>query len=267
MKITDHIQKLSKVLIYAAPDIPIIPAESLPNGFENIEIMLSGEVFYPIDSKLQRFGRGTIFWHQAGEFDIWQNTSVENSYRCVCFTFETSRRARPVPSIGHWQDMSNLDFFVKEAMNLFFNPQADNDSLTAWVYGTLLHQFSGPVSLPENYLPRNLYLALKHIDVVFPQQVTLDELAQIIGTSKMQLNRLFMQHLNCTPGEFILKRRLQYAANLLASRLAIKQIAEECCFQSLAGFYSAFNKYFKISPGQYRKQLAYCQINKIKPSR
>ena len=256
MRYCNHIENLSKVLVFSAPDHYDLIPKPLDDGFENVEILLDGEVFYPTAGGIQRFKRGTIFWHRSGEFDIWQNASAEHGYRCVCFTFTVNGApaSRVMPSIGVWKDIDNMDKFVCEARQLFANPNTDNDLLTAYVYGTLLRQFMAADELPHQQIPRKLYMAQLHINVTLPRAVAMDELARVVGCSSMHLNRLFTQYLNCTPAEYIMRRRMLHAANLLASSLAIKVIAEECSFKSLTGFYSAFRKYFNISPGKYRKE-------------
>ena len=264
MKSTSHIERLSRVFIYAAGDNhPEHPPKYLGNGFENIEILLGGEVLYPTPEGLKCFGRGTIFWHQEGEWDIWKNVSADHRYRCVCFTFQTSARARPVPEIGTWRDLSSLDAFVNEAMELFIHPETESDYLTGWVYGTLLRQFIKDVPLSGNQLPRSLYLALLHIDTALPRAISLTELTRIVLCSEMQINRLFMKYLHCTPGKYILRRRLLYGANLLSSALEIKNIAMECGFRTLPGFYNAFRKHFHCSPGEYRRRLAFCRNHQL----
>lgn len=266
VKISDHIEKLSKVLIFAASDNSSSIPKPLKKGFENVEILLDGEVFYPTGDGMKRFGRGTIFWHHSGELDIWKSASTGHGYRCVCFTFQTKENvvsvANGILTIGAWQDIQTLDSFVMEVRELFYTPGIDIDMLTAWVYGTLLRQFIQN-SQQNQQFPRTLYLALLHINVNLPKSIALVELASIVKCSVMHLNRLFKQHLKCTPAEYIMRRRMIHAANLLNSSLPIKRISEECDFYSLAGFYSAFRKHFHTSPNEYRKKCACSQKQKL----
>ena len=262
----DHIERLSKVLIFAADDNHSYVPKPLKKGFENIEILLDGKVYYPTPDGVKSFGRGTIFWHHSGELDIWKSASGEHGYRCACFTFQTKENAIPpssgISSIGAWQDLWTLDGFIMEVRELFNTPNTNIDLLTAWVYGTLLRQFI-PNSQQNQRFPRLLYLALLHIDVNLPKSIELNELTKIIGCSSMHLNRMFSKYLHCTPANYIMQRRMMHAANLLNTRLHIKKIAEECDFDSLAGFYSAFNRHFHMSPGEYRRQCAFNQNQRL----
>ena len=258
LKSISHVEKLSRVGVYADPDNRTHIPEKLAQNRENIEILLAGEVFYPDGKgKNQRFGRGTIFWHRSGEFDIFNNTVSTSRYRCAVFTFEVNSFNRPVPSIGQWQDPGSLENFIYEASKLFLSPQTDNEFLTIWCYGTLLRQFITTDFCAGETLPTILQQALLHINIRMPEAVSIKELTTVIQCSAAQLHRLFMQHLKITPGEYILRRRLVHAANLLLSGLAIQRIADECGFQTIPGFYSAFRKVYNCTPGEYREHAAF----------
>lgn len=258
MQIVEHIRNLARVEIYADPDRRINQESlRLPDNVEHIELLLAGEVFYQGENgTIQRFKRGTIFWHQGGEFDIWRNTSADSRYRCAGFTFNVKNSKRPVPEVGQWKQLEKLDDFVNEAMELFWSPERDLEMLGVWIYGTLLRQYM-PAAVPtEEKMSNILCNALKHIHFVLPDAVSVAELANVASCSAMQLNRLFLQKFNLTPGEYITSERLKRSANLLCSNLSIQRVAEECGFKTLVGFYKAFRKFYNMTPGEYRRMIA-----------
>lgn len=258
MQITDHIQQLLWVDVYADSDKYRNPADARgPENVETVEILLAGEVLYPAqDGTLQCFGRGTIFWHQSCEYFICRNAVEDSRYRCAVFTFASTAKKRPVPSIGVWQDLTQLDLFVHEAVQLFLAGNTNLDMLSVWIYGTLLRQY---IATPENacqHIPQVLAMALRHINYVMPQNLSIAELANKAGCSVMHLNRLFKQQFQLTPAEYILKQRMLFAANLLNSSLSVQRIASECGFKTTVGFYKAFNKVYNTTPGKYRMMQA-----------
>ena len=258
LKSISHVEKLTRVGVYADPDNRRHIPEKLAQNLENIEILLDGEVLYPDEhGKLCHFGRGTIFWHRSGEFDIFKNTVKDVPYRCAVFTFSVNSFNRPVPSIGQWQNLEQLENFISEAFELFYNQQADNEFITIYTYGTLLRQFIPVNPSATGTMPSILYRALLHINTRMPNMVTIKELTGILKCSPVQLHRLFVQKFNLSPGEYILKRRLEHAANLLLSNLAIQRIAEECGFHTQQGFYGAFRKIYGCTPGEYRKRATF----------
>ena len=258
MQIDNHIVSLKRVEVYARDEKVEYRQEQLQPSAnrESVEIILAGEIFYTgNDGTIQRFGRGTIIWLQSDEPADWTNVSSDAPYRSAVFSFVTNASKRPVARLGQWQDLTELDNFVYEAHQIFLNEPDKRDSLAIWIYGTLIKQYinkSTPKSLP---MPRPLFSAQRHIEHRLPNPVPLKELAAIARCSIMHLHRLFMQHFQMPPAEYILRQRLQRAANLLSTSLAIQRIAFECGFKTVVGFYKAFNKVYGKTPGQYRMEI------------
>ncbi len=58
-----------------------------------------------------------------------------------------------------------------------------------------------------------------------------------------------------TPGEYVHRLRMEYAASLLGgTSMEIVDIAMECGFESLSHFYACFRKIYAMTPYRYRKQ-------------
>lgn len=69
------------------------------------------------------------------------------------------------------------------------------------------------------------------------------------------LCRLFRRTYNQTPSEWINRRKIEYAANLLQQTdLAIVDLASEAGFDNLSYFYRLFKRRFGLSPNQYREE-------------
>ncbi len=258
MQIDNHIVSLKRVEVYARHEKVKYRQEQFQplENQEAVEIILSGEVFYTgSDGTIQRFGRGTIIWLQSGEPADWKNVSSDTPYRSVVFTFITNARKRPVARLGQWQNLTELDNFVYEAHRIFLNDLNNRELLAVWIYGTLLKQYTNEANQKHISMPRPLFSARRHIEHRMPNPVPLTELAAIAGCSIMHLHRLFMQHFQMPPAEYILRQRLQRAANLLSTSLAIQRIAFECGFKTVVGFYKAFNKVYGKTPGQYRMEI------------
>ncbi len=84
-----------------------------------------------------------------------------------------------------------------------------------------------------------------------------DELAHYVDISPRQLERLFQEHLKCTPGAYYLELRLMRARQmLLGTREAIIDIAAACGFVSVAHFTRRYREQFNIPPGKERRMLS-----------
>ncbi len=84
---------------------------------------------------------------------------------------------------------------------------------------------------------------------------TTEKLAQMLGSTVRQLNRVFLQHAKATPQEVWRDMRLQHARwRLMNSKRTITQIAFECGFSDSSHFSRWFKNKFEESPRSYREQ-------------
>lgn len=85
--------------------------------------------------------------------------------------------------------------------------------------------------------------------------ITIDDLCKITGVSKYYFIRLFQKYVGTTPGKYLQKQRLHYAAQLLRnSKQSVISIAFDAGFNSLSTFERAFRNQFGISPTVYRNR-------------
>lgn len=86
------------------------------------------------------------------------------------------------------------------------------------------------------------------------EPLSLDELANFVGLSGRQLERLFHEHLQCTPGNFYLELRLVRARQLLLrTEQTIIDVANACGFASVAHFTRRYSEFFGLPPGKERR--------------
>lgn len=83
---------------------------------------------------------------------------------------------------------------------------------------------------------------------------SIDELAQLLNTSKSRLNRAFLADLQTGPAIFWRQLRLLAARELLDGRKrSITEIAYATGFSDTAHFCSTFKQYFSITPQEFRR--------------
>ncbi|NGQ91751.1 GlxA family transcriptional regulator [Rhodobacter sp. HX-7-19] len=82
------------------------------------------------------------------------------------------------------------------------------------------------------------------------------ELADLLGISTRQLERLFGRYLNTSPKRYITEMRLHRARNLIVqSEQSITEIAMACGFNSTSHFSKVFRSHYGISPLAQRTTL------------
>ncbi|MCR4779614.1 MAG: AraC family transcriptional regulator [Ruminiclostridium sp.] len=92
------------------------------------------------------------------------------------------------------------------------------------------------------------------IDTNYTRRITLEELCEKTGMSKQHICRLFRSVLDTRPTEYIAKRRIQAAKELLSgTEMTIEEIAENVGFGSSSYFCKLFKRYEGISPAAFRE--------------
>ena len=113
-----------------------------------------------------------------------------------------------------------------------------------------------PVQRPATMRHRtSLYHeALAIIDVEFAADLSLDDIARRIATSRRQLQRSFAEVGDTTFREAVAAVRMRTAAELLAgSRLTVGQVARRVGYRQQAQFAKAFRRQYGAAPAEYRR--------------
>ena len=99
-----------------------------------------------------------------------------------------------------------------------------------------------------------LQIVLDYIEQNLEEKLSLDAIASQVNLSKYYLCRLFTQHLNISPRQHIIQRRIIKAKQLLKQErsMQVVDIAYECGFASHSHFNRQFNKSVGMSPKAYR---------------
>ncbi len=96
---------------------------------------------------------------------------------------------------------------------------------------------------------------INYINDNYDKQITLELLSQLFFFSKTSLNNDFKKNTGLSIIDYLLKKRINVAQNLLLnSNKSICEIAEECGFSSQSYFYLIFRKRIGASPSAYRKK-------------
>lgn len=115
------------------------------------------------------------------------------------------------------------------------------------------------VSLQSRHGMRNDHLkrAIAIMERCIEAPVSPSLVAEELGISTRQLERLFGRYLNSTPKHYFMEMRLNRAQNLLVqTEQSITEIAMACGFQSTSHFSKVFRGHFGKSPLSHRTTLA-----------
>jgi len=100
---------------------------------------------------------------------------------------------------------------------------------------------------------RQLLKVLNYIEKNLSQNITVEELAQIVHFHPNYFTRFFRDHIGCSPVQYINRMRLDKAKQLLRSTsLSIKEITDLTGFNDASYFSRVFKKNVGLSPLEYR---------------
>jgi AraC family transcriptional regulator len=106
---------------------------------------------------------------------------------------------------------------------------------------------------PRPLAPRHLARVVAYIDDNIGRDITLADLAQLVGVSKYYLIRGFRAATQRTPYGYLVERRLARAVDALQDgTLSVEQIARDAGFKSAPGFSNVFKKHYGMSPSKFR---------------
>ena len=99
----------------------------------------------------------------------------------------------------------------------------------------------------------------------YAQPLDLDKLARTAHFSRYHFLRAFRRAFHATPHEYLTRRRIERAKELLAeSELTVTEICFEVGFESLGSFSTLFHKVVGWSPSIYRARAWEMRKNPLK---
>ncbi|MBA2779424.1 GlxA family transcriptional regulator [Billgrantia kenyensis] len=110
-----------------------------------------------------------------------------------------------------------------------------------------------PLRARLGHAPAPLVDAVMLMEANIEEPLTTHELAEHLGISRRQLERLFKKYLQAVPGRYYLDLRLKEARRLLrGSDLPAGEIAMKTGFSSPAHFSTAYRNHFGVTPREER---------------
>ena len=113
----------------------------------------------------------------------------------------------------------------------------------------------GTAPARHSLAPRRLRRVLDFIEANLADEIELDDLAIVAGSSRFHFSRAFRDATGFPPYRYLVQRRIHAAKEfLLESQLPISAISEQCGFKSSAQFGVMFKQLLGTSPGRFRRE-------------
>jgi AraC family transcriptional regulator len=132
------------------------------------------------------------------------------------------------------------------------------DSLNIALCVRLIHEFSrhAPIATPRRFVlgPLQLVHVLEYIDEHLANPLTLQELAQVAGTSVSYFKVAFRQMFGTPVHRYVVQKRVERAAQLLAKGEPISSVAADVGFAHASHMARWMQRLLRTTPSQLKRR-------------
>lgn len=89
----------------------------------------------------------------------------------------------------------------------------------------------------------------------FPEEITIGDIADAAHISSSECNRIFREHLQSTPYQFLTEYRVRKSIELLSVELSVSEIAGYCGYNQTSNYIAKFKAIMNCTPAQYRRHM------------
>ena len=107
-----------------------------------------------------------------------------------------------------------------------------------------------------NDIYERIAAAKVYIDENFQEPINLESISQQAYLSRFHFHRIFTHVYRYTPHQYMTRKRLDKARDLLASNKPVTEVCNEVGFESIGSFSMLFKKEVGFAP-QYYRNMAY----------
>ncbi|MGF1759364.1 AraC family transcriptional regulator [Photobacterium sagamiensis] len=87
------------------------------------------------------------------------------------------------------------------------------------------------------------------------RKISITQLAGLVFLGESQFHLLFKEQTGITPHQYVLKKRLEMAKQLMEeSQLSLAQVAQSCGFASQSSFTQSFSRLYGMPPARFKKE-------------
>lgn len=243
---------------------PLVYSTVHTHNFFEMEFALSGSVNHLINNQITTFQGGDIWLISPTTVHHFYGDAVHPGVERYLLLFDptfisnTVWRAIDVQTIPLCIHLEGKDFDTLQNMFQLLLSYADNQVLprTEFVKWTLewiiLHLFKKHLLSKTAPVPSQLQPALVYIQTHFRENITINEVADVVHFSAEHFSRIFHKSIGMSYKDYILNLRLTHAYSILhAPNIKVGEACFQSGFNSPEYFSRAFKKKFGISPLQH----------------
>lgn len=145
-----------------------------------------------------------------------------------------------------------LDYTIRSFLRSRGNNEAEARQLGRLLVGELMRLTSEEKEEKLDY-PEELLRMVAHVESSYMRSLTVTELADMIGRSRSHVLKLFRSHMGVSAKNYIIKRQLKQACELLLSTTrSIAEVGQAVGIADPYHFSKLFRRHLKVSPTAFR---------------
>jgi RpiB/LacA/LacB family sugar-phosphate isomerase len=122
------------------------------------------------------------------------------------------------------------------------------------VVNAYLNATLAPIEVVGGLPPRRLQRVFSHIRENVARDLSVTELAQVVGMSQYYFSKLYKMSTGITPHQYVMRQRVERAQEYLReSRTPLAEIATQVGFETQSHFTSVFRRLVGATPKHYRE--------------
>lgn len=205
--------------------------------------------YYFSDGRVMHTDRNELFYLPMGS-----SYSVRSVEPGACYAINFHADIDDEPFCVRIKNIDSLKKSFKIACDEWrLNLSSGVAAMRALYEGIYLLQNEGHQDYMPNERHRLIIPAIEAIDARFADpNLTVAELAAMCGMSEVYLRKIFIHSLGASPKEYIIRKRIDYARQLLSlGELEVLEVAGMCGYTEPCHFSREFTKRVGVSPSQY----------------
>lgn len=220
-----------------------------------IYCVTQGHMQLQLDEQIYIAGAGDVLFVRSSDVGIISNTTDENlSYCFISFYYDESTDLK-IDTLLHDAGVEPL---VRKILQAHRSNAPRSRLQVNYLFLQLIYQLATQSAhrqkRPE--VATKLQAAVEYINIHYDQKITVQQLGQLTGYSEAHLRRLFIQNLDLSPIEYIQKKRIEAAKELLLDdpNRSLDEISHTLGICSSSYFCKLFKQLEGVTPAAFREE-------------
>lgn len=229
------------------------------NEFE-IYINISGDVSFLVENNLYKLSRGDVIVARPGEYHhCVYRSDAPHKFFWILFECEKNKDTLDFLLGGFKQNYFSPKEELREELldlcyEMYNSVLSEEDKIYSFLrIFKILKISSETLDKPQSKMPQELQKIIAYIDGHICEEITVAGIAKALYISEGTLERRFKEYLDLTPLEYIRKKKLVLAAEMLREGKSVLTAGSSVGYNDTSYFIELFKRYYGTTPYKYKK--------------